>query len=407
MPAPEQHAVLSASSSYRWLNCPPSARLAEQFPESTSQYAEAGLVAHAIAELKARKYFVEPMSARAYNSRLKKLKEDPHYDNGMDAATDAYLDHLKSLSMSFGDTPPFVALETRVPFDDYVPQGFGTADCIMIGAGGMCVCDYKNGAGVAVEAERNSQMMLYALGALKLYAPIYGETIQEIHLSIIQPNAGGVKEWGLSRSELEEWGETEVKPTAALSWEGKGAFCPGPWCDKGFCPAKASCTARAKKMLELEPLKGSRPAGAVIGGEPLEPGAPLLSDAEVGDALTRALDLESWVKDLKDYALTAALDGRTIAGFKVVEGRGSRDWTDLNAAFESLAERGVEEALLWERKPVTVAGLEKALGKKTFEETASSLWAKKPGKPALVPASDPRPPYTRASMAFEAVSGDG
>ena len=154
--------------------CPPSARLGEQFPDTASEYAAAGTLAHAIAELKARKYFVEPMSTRTFNARLKKLKEDPHYDKGMDAATDTYLEHLKALAISYGSVQPFVALETRVDFGDYVPEGFGTADCIIIGAGRMCVADYKNGAGVLVEAEANPQMMLYALGALKVYAPIYG-----------------------------------------------------------------------------------------------------------------------------------------------------------------------------------------------------------------------------------------
>lgn len=152
---PEKHALLGASSAGRWLMCPPSARLGEQFPDTASEYADAGTLAHAIAELKARKYFVEPMSTRAFNARLKKLKEDPHYDKGMDAATDAYLEHLKALTMSYGSVQPFVALETRVDFGDYATEGFGTADCIIIGAGRMCVADYKNGAGVLVEAEAN------------------------------------------------------------------------------------------------------------------------------------------------------------------------------------------------------------------------------------------------------------
>mgnify|MGYP003300692084 CR=1 FL=1 len=158
MPTPEQHALLSASSSDRWLHCTPSARLAEGFPESSSSYAEAGRVAHAIAELKARKYFVEAMSTRSFNSQLKKLKEDPNYDKGMDASTDVYLDYLKDLAFSFGSAAhPFVTLENRVDYSDYAPEGFGTADCIMIAGGTLCVCDYKNGAGVPVEAENNSQ----------------------------------------------------------------------------------------------------------------------------------------------------------------------------------------------------------------------------------------------------------
>lgn len=414
MPTPEQHALLSASSSARWLNCPPSARLSESFPQTTSQYAEAGRVAHAIAELKARKYFVEPMSARTYSARLKKLKEDPNYEKGMGDATDVYLEHLKTLTMSYGIVHPFVALETRVDFGEYVPEGFGTADCIIIGADRMCVVDYKNGSGVPVEAEANTQMMLYALGALKVYGPIYGDAIQQISLNIVQPNAGGVKDWSLSRTDLEDWGRKVVKPLAAQAWEGGGEYLPGDWCR--FCPARAQCTARAKKMLELEPMKGAVPAEKLSEGEMLSREfadgcgaglAPLLTDAQVGDVLARGRELVAWVKDLEAYALTAALEGREISGFKVVEGRGSREWVDLDSAFAALARRGVAEAMLWERKPISVAGLEKAMGKKNFSETAEDLVIKKPGKPALVPESDLRKPYDAAAVAFKAVSPNG
>lgn len=400
MPTPELHALLSASSSHRWLNCPPSVRLSEQFPQTTSTYAEAGRVAHAIAELKARKYFQEPMSARTFNTRLKKLKEDPHYDKGMDEATDAYLDHLKNLAMSYGAIQPFVALETRVDYSDWAPEGFGTADCIIIGADRLCVCDYKNGAGVPVEAEHNSQMMLYALGALKVYAPIYGSTIQKIYLAIIQPNAGGVKEWECDRADLEEWGRTVVKPTAALAYAGDGEFCSGDWCR--FCPAGAQCSARARKMLELEPVKGAVPETLDHGPED-----KLLTDAEIGDVLTRGRELAAWIKDLEDYALSAVLAGREISGYKAVEGRGSREWADVDTAFSALQQRGVAEALLWERKPATVAGLEKVMGKKAFADTAADLVIKKPGKPALVPESDKRPAYNVAAMAFGVVNADG
>lgn len=413
MPTPELHALLSASSSHRWLNCPPSARLGEQFPETSSVYAEAGRVAHSIAELKARKHFLEPMSIRSFNAKLKKLREDPNYDKGMDNATDTYLDYLKELAMGFGNAAPFVALENRVDYSEYAPEGFGTADCIMIGTGRICIVDYKNGAGVPVEAEHNPQMMLYALGALKVYAPIFGSTIREVHLTIVQPNAGGVKEWSLSRAKLEEWGES-IKPVAALAFAGDGDYNPGDWCR--FCPAKAQCSARARKMLELEPMKGAVPEGSLPDGwaatlrnnggkRPFGTETnPLLTDTQVGEMITRGRELVAWVKDLEEYALGAALAGREISGFKVVEGRGSRDWTDLDSAFKTLQERGVAEALLWERKPVTPPALEKALGKKTFAELAPDLVEKKPGKPALVPESDKRPPYNAAQIAFGGVT---
>lgn len=400
MPTPEQHALLSASSSARWIHCPPSVRLGAGTPESTSSYAEAGRLAHAIGELKARKYFLEPMSTRTYNSRLKKLKADPNYASSMDANTDAYLEYLQGLAMALGDTPPTVALEIRVDYGDIAPGGFGTADCLMVTRDTLCVVDYKNGAGVPVEATENSQLMLYALGALKLFGPVYGDTLKNVLLAIVQPNAGGVKEWRTTVEALKLWGEMVARPAAELAWEGKGDFAPGDWCR--FCPVKARCSARASQMLALgDTYHLALPAGL--------PGAEqrtdhLLTDDEVGEALAAAAPLEAWVKDLKEYALRTLLDGGRIAGYKAVEGRGSRDWVDLDSAFDTLSQRGVAEALLWERKPVSVAGLEKALGKKIFTQTAGDLVAKKPGKPTLVPESDKRPPYHPAEAAFEVVA---
>lgn len=397
MPSPEQHALLSASSAHRWLNCPASARLAEQFPNQTSPYAEAGRVAHAIAELKARKYFLEPMSARTYNAQLKKLRDSPHFDKSMDENTDTYLEVLKETALSF-EKAPFVALETRVDFSDSVPEGFGTADCIMIGSGTIVIIDYKNGAGVPVEAEDNPQMKLYALGALQVYAPIYGGTIQRAVLKIVQPNAGGTKTWETTVQALKLWAFNTVKPIARIAYDGKGGFSAGGWC--GFCPAKAQCSARARQMLEPEPMVGAKPQRSNAQEGPEKNAPALLSDAEVGSILRRALTLSAWVEDLKEYALSAALAGREITGFKVVEGRGSREWNNQDAAFQALQERGVAEELLWERKPCSVAGLEKTLGKKVFSEAAEGLVVKKPGKPALVPASDKRPPYNAAAIAF-------
>lgn len=384
---PGKHARLSASSAARWLNCPPSALLAEQFPETTSKYAAAGTLAHSIAELKARKYFLEPMGARTYSTRLNKLKKDPAYDPGMDAATDMYLEHLKSIAMQY-DNPPFVALEVRVDFSRVAPEGFGTADCVMIAGEDIHIVDYKNGAGVPVEAAGNPQMMLYAIGALTTYYPIFGDTVKNVYLYIVQPNAGGVKTWDLTVEELEEFG-LEARQPAKLAYAGEGDFNPGPWCDDHFCPARATCMARAKTLLSCAPEAGTEPA--------------LLSDDQIGDILTRAASLQKWVAALQDYAFNAALSGRKITGYKLVEGRSSRDWISQDAAFVALQARGVPEAMLWERKPVTVAGLEKALGKKEFEKAAEGCVAKKPGKPALVPDSDKRPEWTPAEAAFSEV----
>lgn len=406
---PTKHALLGASSAQRWLNCPPSARLTEHMPDTASEYAAAGTLAHEIAEFKAHNYFVETLPKRSYNARMKKFKADERYDKGMDHATDVYLEHLKARAMSY-PAPPSVALETLVDFSDIVPEGFGTADCIMVGSGILDVVDYKNGSGVLVEAENNPQMMLYAWGALRLYRPIFGDTIKRIHMSIVQPNAGGVREWECSVQDVTYWAHSTAAPQALLAHEGRGEYNPRDWCQ--FCKAKAQCSARAAKLLELEPLVGGIPARSASEADILkieraqaagEKAPGLLTDFEVGSILTRAKHIAAWVKDLEAYALATALEGHQIAGWKVVEGRGSRDWIGgTDTAFAALQAKGIDEALLYERKPMSVAGLEKALGKKVFNEAAEGLWTKSQGKPTLVPESDKRPPYNAAAVAFSA-----
>lgn len=398
---PEKHALLSASSAHRWLNCPGSARLTENMPDTSSPYAEAGRLAHEIAEMKARNYFIEPMPKRSYNAKLKKLKESEHYDKAMDAATDEYLDHLKARAMSY-PTAPTVALEVQVDFSDIVPEGFGTADCIMIGSGRMDVVDYKNGSGVVVEAENNPQMMLYAWGALRYFRPIFGDSIETVHTSIVQPNAGGVREWETTPDTLLDWAEQWAWPQAKKAWDGAAEFHAGDWCR--FCKAKATCMERAKAMFDVEPMMGAKPISRQTLADPPD---MLLTDVQIGDILTRAKDVAAWLKDLEAYALSAALMGNEILGWKAVEGRGSREWIGgSDTAFDNLLERGVPRAVLYEEKPVSVAGLEKTLGKKTFAEVAEGLWHKTPGKPTLVPESDKRPPYNPAAAAFEVVDSD-
>ena len=392
MPTPETHAVLSASSAARWIMCPPSAKLAAEAPETTSDYAEAGRVAHAMGELKARKYFLEGIGPRKYTAALRVLKNDPHYDPAMDKATDDYLDALKEQALTF-DSPPFVALEVRVDYGDIAPDGYGTSDAVLIGGDTIVVCDYKNGSGVPVGAENNPQMMLYAYGALRTYDIIYGDSIQKIRLVIVQPHSGGVKQWETTRAELEQWAHEVVAPAAALAAEGKGDFCPGEWCDSHFCPVRATCRARVEHMLEAGKAEGMVP--------------PLLSDNEVGEVLTQARGLAKWLKSLEDYAFQAVMAGKQIPGWKLVAGRQSREWTGgADEAFTRLQEAGIPEAMLYERKPVTPPALEKAVGKARYQEVVAPAVTIKPGKPTLVEAGDKRPEWTPAEAAFKVVSTD-
>lgn len=376
------HALLSASSSKRWINCPPSARLEEQFPDTESVYAREGTLAHSIAELKVRKYFVEPMSQRTFNSRLKKLQKDELYQPEMLNHTDTYLEYIKGIAYDC-KTPPYVAVEKRLDYSNVVPEGFGTGDCILISGDTLYIIDFKYGRGVPVYAEDNSQMMLYALGAVNAYSMLY--TINNIVMTIVQPRLDNISEYRMGIRELNAWADS-IKPIAEQAHKGEGDFCEGDWC--GFCRAKAQCRHRSSQMSALEAF-----------GEKLP---PLISDDEVGKILLKAQNLKKWASDIEEYALSSLLAGKEIPGWKAVEGRKNRSFTDAEKAFEAAVKSGIDEALLYERKPLSLTNVEKLMGKKEFTDTLSEYITVAPGKPTLAPLSDARESITNKITAEEA-----
>lgn len=382
-----KHALLTASGAHRWMKCPPSARLEETLPDSTSEYAAEGTLAHSIAELKVRKKFVEPMGTRTYNSHMKKFEADPLYDPEMQTCTDEYLDYISGVVMSY-PSRPYITVERKLDFSRYVPEGFGTGDCIIIGGDTLHIIDYKHGKGVVVEVENNPQLMLYGLGAIEAYGMLYN--IKHVALTIVQPRAdgGSVKEWTMDRDKLIDWGVFTVRPAAEKAFKGEGEFCGGNWCR--FCRAAKTCRARSGQYTALEDFGG--PNSKTVTGALPKP--PLLSDAEVGEVLTLGEGLAKWYEELKDYALSACLEGKTIPGWKAVEGTSKRSWADQDSAFATLKAAGIDEALLYERIPITAPALEKQMKKKLFDEIAAPLVIKTTGKPALKPESDKRPAIT-------------
>lgn len=374
------HAILSPSSAKRWINCPPSALLNAAAGDHETVYTREGTLAHSLAELKARKHFIGGIGPRKFQSELAKLKTNELWQEEMDGYTDDYLDALKDIAAEFRE--PYVALEQRVDFSWCVPQGFGTADCIMIGGEVLHVIDFKYGKGIAVEAKENPQMMLYALGALTVYDPIY--EIKTVRMTIVQPRIKREPEtWEISAPDLLTWAENTVKPAAQLASAGEGEFREGEWCR--FCAIRGSCRVRAAANTALEDF-----------GEKLP---PELTDEEVARALQLGQRLRSWLSDLEEYALTACLDGHDIPGFKAVEGRSVRAWTDADAAFSAARAAGVPDEMLYERKPVTLAALEKVMGKKPFAEHLGSYITTPAGKPTLVQSSDRRPAITNRPTA--------
>lgn len=377
-----EHAVLSASSSKKWINCPPSARLEEQFPDTTSDYAREGTLAHSIAELKVRKYFIEPMSQRTFNSRLKKLQKQELYAPEMLTHTDTYLEYIQGIAYSC-KSAPFVTVEKRLDYSDVAPEGFGTGDCILISGDTLHIIDFKYGKGVPVYAEGNTQMMLYAVGAIKAYSMLYA--INNVVMTIVQPRLDIISEHAISVSELNEWAES-VKSVAELAYKGEGEFHDGDWCK--FCRARATCRKRSENITALEAFGGKLP--------------PLLSDDEVGGILETARRVKKWVDDIEEYALTAILSGKNIPGWKAVEGRKCRTFTDSEKAFAAITEKGYEESMLYERKPLSLTNIEKLMGKKDFEAVLSEYVTVSTGKPALAPASDSRKEFTNKITAQEA-----
>lgn len=392
MPTPEMHALLSASSSSRWLVCTAAPRFEEKFPEKTSEYAEEGRLAHSICELKLLRKFTSQLTTRAYTTKLNKLKKNPLYQDEMDKTSDLYIEHLTEEAMSY-NSQPYVAAEVKVDFSDYVPNGFGTCDCVMIGGDLLTITDYKHGKGVPISAENNSQMRLYALGALKKYAQIYGNTIKRIRMKIDQPRLQCEPSIEtITVAELRTWGDS-IKPVAAKAYMGLGEFVPGEHCR--FCRGKAQCKARASVNTALEEFKN-----CVTEKSENDSHQNVLTDEEVGDLLNRGKELVAWYKDLEEYALNALLNGKAIPGYKAVAGRSNRVFTDHDAAIATVIAAGYDEALLYERKPKTLSEIEKLMGKADFNEKLSSFVVKPLGKPTLAPISDKREPYNPASADF-------
>lgn len=381
-----QHALLSASSAHRWLTCTPSAKLEDEFPDTTSRAAQEGTLAHELAEMKVRNYFYPgDVSKRKLTFAIKKFKEDELWDDEMLVHTDTYIDYIRDLSIKLSSAP-YVSVEKRVDFGKYVPDGFGTADCIMVQGNTLHVIDFKYGKGVPVSAEENPQMLLYALGAYEAYKLLY--PIKEIHLVIVQPRlSDGISEWKCSIDNLLEFGEY-VTGRAQLATAGAGDYAPGEKTCR-FCRARKQCRARSDYNVKQAFQIGELP--------------PLITAEEAGERLLRLEDVVKYQKDLQEWALSECLAGKEVPGWKAVEGRGSRDWTDMDQAFEKLTKIGLaEEVMLYEKKPLSLAQVEKLIGKKDFAETVGDFVIKNAGKPALVKESDKRDAITNKVTAAEA-----
>jgi len=385
------HALLSASGAHRWLKCTPSAVLEQQFPDTASGAAKEGTLAHELAEMKIRNYFYPAqVSKRKLTMDTNKLKKNGLWQDEMAGYTDDYLDYIKTTALGFKSIP-YVAVEKRVDFSAYVADGFGTADCILISGNTIHVIDFKYGKSPdgRVSAGENPQMMLYALGAYEAYKILY--PVKEVRLAIVQPRLpDGISEWECTLGDILKFGEY-VRERAALAIDGKGEYAPDSKTCK-WCRARGQCRARADENVKLAFHIGEKP--------------PLITNEEMGQYLLQGEDVAKWLKDLQEAALAQCLSGKEVPGWKAVEGRGSREWTDMDTAFTKLTGSGINEAVLWEHKPLTLAQVEKVVGKKDFAECVGEYVVKAPGKPTLVKESDKREPITNKVSAADAFGGE-
>lgn len=358
------HAILSASGAHRWMNCTPSARLEREFLDNSGVAAAEGSAAHALAEHKLRKIL-----------KMRSRKPTSQYDSDeMDAYTDGYvefvLEIIEGLKQACSD--PTVLIEQRLDFSRFVPGGFGTGDCVVIGDGTLHIVDFKYGQGILVHAEDNPQMKLYALGALDLFDGIYD--ITEVSMTIYQPRRENVSTYKVFKESLYQWAEEILVPTANLAFEGAGEYHCGGWCQ--FCRAAAKCRARAEEKLNLARFEFSLP--------------PILTDDDIEGILIKLDDLTAWANDIKSYALESALNhGKHWSGFKLVEGRSNRKYKDEEVVTEAAKAAGYRD--IFRQSLITLTEMEKLMGKPKFSQILGDLIEKPPGKSALVPITDKRP----------------
>lgn len=367
------HAILSASASHRWLNCPPSARLCADKEDKASEYALQGTDAHTLCEHKLKKAI--GIKSRNPTNSLS------YYDAEMEECAEEYAGFCSSVveEVKKNCKDPIVLIEQKLDFSKYVPEGFGTGDCVIIGDGTLYVIDYKHGKGVEVSAENNPQMMCYALGALNLFDGIYD--INEVSMTIFQPRKENISTFVMAKDSLYSWAETVLAPTARLAFDGEGDFKAGEHCQ--FCKVKATCRKRMEYNMELAKYDFEMPA--------------TLEDAEIAVLLTRVDEFISWATDIKEFALQQAISGTHYEGFKVIEGRSNRKYTDEEKVAATVTKAGQNP---YEQKLLGITAMTALLGKKKFEELLGSLVYKPPGKPTLVPESDKRPAINTAKDDF-------
>jgi hypothetical protein len=372
--AASSHALLGPSSAKRWLSCTPSARLTESIEDTESVFAAEGTDAHALCEYKLRKSVGLPVP-----DVLPKLE---YYSKEMEDYADDYVSFILELyeEAKTKCKDPLVLVEQYLDLEKYVPESFGTGDALIASDGTLYIIDYKYGKGVSVDAKENPQMKLYALGALEIFDCLYD--IKEVSMTIYQPRLGNVSNFAMKKDDLYKWANEIVKPKAVDAFKGIGEFHCGAWCQ--FCKARATCRERANSNLKLASKDFADP--------------PLLTDEEVEEVLGKVDELASWAEEVKAYALDEALKGKKWNGYKVVEGRSIRKYSNESEVAKTVEDAGFDP---YEKKLLSITEMQKRIGKSKFIELLDKFVVKPQGKPTLVQESDKRPEFSTAIADFK------
>ena len=379
------HAILSPSGAHRWMHCPPSAQLEKRFPDERSDYAAEGTFAHKLADLRLSRAIANTLKPSIYKKQLAELKKDSWYSTALEEYVEAYVAQVTEIFLTTKKNckDTLVLLEQKLDFSEWVPGGFGTGDVVVISDDTLEVIDLKYGKGVPVSAEDNPQTRLYGLGAIRTYQMLYD--FSKVRMTIIQPRLDSISTEELTVNELLVWAYGEVKPKAALANAGKGEFCAGDHCR--FCRARATCRARAEHNMELVKYDFQD--------------AFLLTTSEIAEILGRAEELVRWASDVKEHALDQAINhGEKFPGWKLVEGKSNRKYSDEEAVAQTLIKADYKEDAIYKPKELLgITALEKEVGKKKFSQLLGELIIKPAGKPTLVPESDKRPEISSTDAA--------
>lgn len=374
-----QHALLSASSAARWLNCPRSVRLTENIKEEgASVYAAEGTLAHAVAE-RALRWYQQHNALKGWRIP-KRLKDDALYYEGMKDDVMPYVDYVIQAFEARGAASA-LDVESRLDFSEYVPGGFGTGDAVIVDDGRLEIVDLKFGKGVPVDADHNPQIMLYGLGAFLAYDYIYG--IETVRMTIVQPRLDHITTFEMSAADLLDWAEHTVKPIAHLAYDGKGEQKAGDWCR--WCKIKATCRTRAQALSAVTAKR-----------EQAE-----LTDAELSEILATRDAIKRWLTDIEDAVMDRLTAGGKLAGWKLVEGRSNRKINEPEKLAACLMDYFPPDEIYRPQELKTLTDLEKLVGKKRFAEEFGDFIYKPEGKPTLVPESDKRPALHSPEAEFE------